>query len=121
MDLTHLFGKDLATTATGDLALSDGPDLGNQLVLRRLLTNPADYWWENNYGAGLRSLIGKAVPTATIQGTIQAQAFLESAVARQPSPSITVTPDPSGTFGVKFRYTNAQSGGPQLLNFDVSP
>ena len=54
-DINHLWGNDLAFSATGDLATADVPTLTQQRVLRRLLTNPGDYIWELDYGAGLAS------------------------------------------------------------------
>ena len=52
-DFDQLWGDDLTLTATGQVALVDGTPKGEQRVLRRLLTNPGDYIWHPEYGAGL--------------------------------------------------------------------
>jgi len=46
VDVQHRWAGDLAVTATGDLAVVTGGPLGTERVLRRLLTNPADYIWQ---------------------------------------------------------------------------
>ena len=59
-DLAHQFGADLVAGATGDLAVVDGPALGRQRVLRRLLTNPGDYIWQRRSPA--QRLVRGGVP-----------------------------------------------------------
>ena len=59
-DATLVWGGDLTINATGDLQLSTGTQLGQQRVLRRLLTNAADYIWQPDYGAGLGQFVGAA-------------------------------------------------------------
>jgi hypothetical protein len=119
-DLSHFYGGDLAVSSAGDVATVSGAALGTQRVLRRLLTNPGDYIFEPDYGAGIARFVGQAVPIATVVATIRAQIFLEAAVARNPDPVITVTPIPDG-LAVNIRYTDATTGAPQLLDFDVTP
>ena len=57
-DIQHTFGNDLTLSATGDIAIVDGTQRGQERVLRRLLTNPGDYIWLLNYGAILRRMVG---------------------------------------------------------------
>jgi hypothetical protein len=45
-DLAHQWGSDLEFGPTGDLAVLGGSALGQQRVLRRLLTSPLDYIWQ---------------------------------------------------------------------------
>ncbi len=52
-DLSHQWGDDLTVGPTGDMALVTGSVFGQQRVLRRLMTNPGDYIWQLDYGAGL--------------------------------------------------------------------
>ncbi len=89
-DLNHTFGGDLAVAADGDLAAISGGALGQQRVLRRLLTNAGDYIWQLAYGAGLPAMIGTPVDAAAITGLVRSQIFLESAVAQNPAPVIDV-------------------------------
>lgn len=120
-DLDQLWGSDLTIAGSGDTQTVDGSKMGTQRVIRRLLSNPGDLLAHPEYGAGLRKLIGQAVPVSTIEGIVRGQIFLEAAVARSPDPVITITPDPSGAFGVRIEYTDASSGAPQLLDFNVTP
>jgi phage baseplate assembly protein W len=120
-DLDQLWGNDLSIAGSGDVATVDGSINGTQRVIRRLLSNPGDLLAHPEYGAGLRKLIGKAVPPSTIEAVIRGQIFLEAAVARTPDPVISISPDMSGAFGVNVKYWDATSGAPQLLDFNVTP
>ena len=70
-DIAHQWGSDLLTSSVGDLASVSGPLLGQQRVLRRLLTNPGDYIWQLDYGAGLARFIEELAEfaIATLQVT----------------------------------------------------
>ncbi len=118
-DLFHSFGSDLVISPTGDLAAASGPILGQQRVLRRLLTNPGDYIWQPDYGAGLASFVGQPAAIDQIKATIRSQIFKEAAVARTPEPTINVTFDQSGTVYVHVRYADATTGQTQLLSFSA--
>ena len=58
-DISHQFSADLSLSPTGDLATITAPQLTQQRVLRRLLTNPGDYIWHPSYGAGLAAFVGQ--------------------------------------------------------------
>ena len=119
-DAWHMFGGDLAVSATGDLAAAEGAALGQQRVLRRLLTSPGDYLWQLDYGAGLGRFVGATVDEARIEAVIRGQMFKEAAVARQPEPVVDVSADALGRVFVQVRYADAASGAPQMLSFSVS-
>ncbi len=122
-DLSHQWGADLSVGPTGDLALASGSLLGQQRVLRRLMTNPGDYIWQPGYGAGLARFIGQPGNASRIQAVIRGQIFKEAAVARTPEPVIAVRFDPAGGTGtvtVQIRYVDAPSGQTQLLSFSVN-
>ena len=121
-DLSHKWGSDLSVGATGDLAVAAGPELGQQRVLRRLLTNPGDYIWQPDYGAGLARFIGQPANPLQIQALVRSQIFKESAVARTPEPVIDISVSPSQDAGfvyVYIRYQDAASGRMQVLSFSV--
>jgi phage baseplate assembly protein W len=118
-DLSHQFGSDLVAAPSGDLAVVSGSLLGQQRVLRRLLTNPGDYIWQLDYGAGLAQFVGQPVDAAQIRGVIRSQIFRETAVARTPEPQIDVAAGQNGTMYVTITYTDAPSGQTQLLSFSV--
>jgi hypothetical protein len=121
-DIDHQWGSDLSFGSTGDIAAVIGSALGQQRVLRRLLTNPLDYIWQITYGAGLAGFIGQPTNTLQIRATIRSQIFKEQAVAQNPEPTISVTVDPGGATGdvyVQVLYVDSQTGQTQVLSFTV--
>jgi phage baseplate assembly protein W len=122
-DIAHQWGSDLGLGPTGDLAVVTGSTLGQQRVLRRLLTNPLDYIWQPTYGAGLAGFIGQPANALQIRATIRSQIFMEAIVAQNPEPTINVTLNPAGAAGdvyVNILYVDAQTGQTQVLTFSVS-
>jgi hypothetical protein len=122
-DLFQVWETDLSTSATGDLAMVSGSALGQQRVLRRLLTNPKDYIWHTDYGAGLAAFVGNPANEMLIAATIRSQIFHEPAVARTPEPIIDIQISPAGALSmlyVDIRYTDSLSGETQILTFSVS-
>lgn len=118
-DLAHGFGTDLAIGPTGDLALSDGVELTRERVLRRLLTNPGDYLWHLDYGAGLGRFVGEPAGAARIQAVVRGQIFREAGVARAPEPVVEAREDHAGGLAVQVRYGDASGGAPRLLAFSI--
>jgi phage baseplate assembly protein W len=122
-DASHQWGSDLVIGSTGDIGMAAAPLLGQQRVLRRLLTNPGDYIWQLDYGAGLARFIGQPINPSQIRAVIRSQIFKEAAVARQPEPLIDVQGAPSGASGtvyVYIRYVDAESSQTQVISFSVS-
>lgn len=105
-DLNHTLGGDLGIASNGDIAIVSGSILGQQRVVRRLLTNAGDYIWQLTYGAGLPAMIGMPVDTATISGIVRSQIFLESAVAQSPAPMIAVEAE-SSIVSLQINYSDA--------------
>ena len=118
-DLFHQYGGDLLLGPSGDLASVDATLLGQQRVLRRLLTNPGDYLWNPAYGAGLGQFVGQPASVARIRSAIRSQIFQESAVARQPEPVIDVRSDGGGIVTVLVSYADSNTGATQVLSFSV--
>jgi hypothetical protein len=118
-DLSHLYGNDLVVAAGGDLATVDTTILGQQRVLRRLLTNPGDYLWNASYGAGLAQFVGSPASSARIRSVIRSQIFQEAAVARTPEPVIDVQASPNGTVTALVSYADSTTGETQVLSFTV--
>lgn len=120
-DLSHQWSSDISVSSTGDLTLVTGSSLGQQRVLRRLMTNPGDYIWQLDYGAGLAQFIGQPGNASQIEAVIRSQIFKEAAVARSPEPTVSVQ-YPSGGTGsvyVQILYVDAMSGQTQVLSFSV--
>ncbi len=121
-DLWHYWGGDLAPGNTGDLLTVTGTERGQQRVLRRLLTNPGEYLWHPEYGAGLPSKIGRPLDKGKLIALIRAHLALESVVAQSPTPQIAVGPlgtDPTG-ITVAINYTDAATKEPTTLSFNLS-
>lgn len=109
-DIFHQFGGDLQISASGDLLLAGGPEVTLQRVLRRLLTNPGDYLWQLEYGAGLRQMVGQNPSLTGIQNIIRSQIFQEETVAPAPEPVITATQDAAGNVTAFIQYMDAVTG-----------
>jgi hypothetical protein len=107
-DIYHYIGGDLSTSPTGDLRPVESTERGKQRVLRRLMTNPGDYIFHPAYGAGNE---WKAL--------ILGQMLLEDAVAQDPTPTVTLTIIEQGV-SVYVSYTDATTGTPATLSFDVT-
>ncbi len=118
-DLSHEFGADLAAGPTGDLALAEGAALGRQRVLRRLLTNPGDYIWQPDYGAGLGRFVGQPAAPERIRAVVRSQIFRERSVARSPEPVVEVQAGDDGRVFVAIRYADADSGETLSISFRV--
>jgi hypothetical protein len=119
-DAALVWGGDLTVGATGDILLADGTQLGQQRVLRRLLTNPKDYIWQPGYGAGLGQFVGQVDAARAVAGVINAQMLLEACVARLPTPNVTADGSLSGNLVVGIQYADAANGQTQTLSFSMS-
>lgn len=121
-DISNDFGDDLLLTDTGDLLLASGSTLGQQRVLRRLLTNPNDYCWHPNYGAGVPATIGLALSPDIydqIKSLILSNLFIESTVAQSPPPEIFLQIIQGGLYS-QINYTDAPTQQPIVITFNTS-
>lgn len=130
-DLSHYWSGDCSAAANGDLLTSSGTERSKQRILRRLLTNPAqkdasgnvvvpgDYIFHPDYGAGLPRLVGSLASPAEIRALIRGQMLTEASVASNPAPDITVTAI-TGGINVQISYTDASTGTPIVLAFNVN-
>lgn len=118
-DLYHFTGGDLDSSSTGDLRTASAGNRTKQRILRRLLTNPGDYLFHPEYGAGLGKKIGEAVISGEWKALISGQMLLEEAVASHPPPVVNLTQIEGGV-SVSIAYSDALTGMPETLNFDVT-
>ena len=119
-DLALVFGNDLTVDATGDISTVDGTEEGVERILRRLLTNQKEYIWNPTYGAGLPLFIGEPVNASRIQAVVRRQMLLESIVARDPPPVITVTAHADNSVFLDIKYVDATSQQPVSVSAQVS-
>jgi hypothetical protein len=122
-DLSHIFGADLRAAPGGDLATASSTERGQQRVLRRLLTNPGDYLFHPDYGAGLPQWVGRTARIPELKALVLGQMLLEPSVSASPPPVIDIAPIPNtagGGFAIAIRYTDAPSGETVTLSFDVT-
>lgn len=121
-DLNHYVGNDLNAGVIGDLATVTGITRSQQRILRRLLTNPGDYIFQPDYGAGLPGKVGQLMDVQKIKALIRSQMLLEESVAPSPAPVITVSQLPTdlNSLSVTIQYTDADTKLPTVLAFTVS-
>lgn len=117
-DIAHLWSDDLRLGPTGDLGRSNGVQRSQERVLRRLMTNPGEYVFHPEYGAGLPRKIGENLDLAKIKALIRGQMLLEASVARAPGPVVEVRAI-SGGVAVRVQYTALPDKQPVSLSFEV--
>ena len=117
-DAQHWFGEDLSVSPTGDIALVDGIDLGNERIVRRLMTNLGAYIWHIDYGASVPKRVGDTLDLTLIESVIRSQIYLEDAVSKDHDIGIKVEPILNGVF-VEIQYVDALSGQQASLQFDA--
>ena len=118
-DLALQFGGDLEISQTGDLAIVESSLLVQQRVMRRLLTNPSQYIWQINYGAGLGQFVGQAGNPNLVSGLIRKQLQLESQVMKEPAPSVTASMTDGNTLTVSIDYVESETNETSQLSFSV--
>lgn len=106
-DLFHIYGTDLSVSATGDILIATGTVAGQQRVIRRLLTNPQDDFFNVTYGAGLGQFIGQPAQEQRITAVTKANMYKESVVQQNPPPAISITDYNNGQFVLGVQYVDA--------------
>lgn len=118
-DLNHWVGGDVAVSATGDLGTVTADQRTQQRIVRRLVTNPGDYIFHPDYGAGLPQKIGQTLDVSALRGLIRTQVLLEAGVAQTPEPQVDVSAIPNGV-SVHILYTSSVTRRPVSLQFNVN-
>jgi hypothetical protein len=117
-DLYQVFGSDLSPSNSGDLLSVNGLEMGKQRVLRRLLTNPGDYIFHPEYGAGLPQYIGAVMDIPKITSVIKGQMKLEACVSQNPPPTINISQITNG-ISVSISYIDSGTQQAVYLDFPV--
>ncbi len=119
----HVWGNDLQITTTGDLQSATEITESDQAVLRRLLTNPGEYIYHPDYGAGLPRYVGEDLSSGRyneLVALVTGQMQLEDTVAQTPPPDVTFQADTAaGILYCTIQYTWAQTGQRRTLSFSV--
>lgn len=110
---------DLTLSSTGDLAMIVDPSLGTERILRRLMTNPGDYLWNPDFGAGLSQYIGRPIDTHEMQALIRVQMRLEAAVSTATEPIISVSSSSGGLF-VQIQYEDSTTAASSVIAANIS-
>ena len=119
LDLWLSWGSDLVVGPTGDLAFTTGSQLGQQRVIRRLLTNEGGYIWQPNYGAGLGSFVGSPINVAHLRAVIRGQIFSEPTVSSTREPIIKINQSNAGngdTVHASIEYSGSTNISSQIVD-----
>ncbi|NHN89190.1 phage tail protein [Acetobacter conturbans] len=108
-DIYHIFGYDLTVSSDGDLDLATGSDIGKQRVTRRLATNPGDYIFSLDYGAGLPARIGNTDTLSDISAVILQQMKLETSISQSPTPVVEMSDLGYGNRKINIKYSDADT------------
>jgi len=112
---------DLSVSSTGDIGAAPVLLEAEQRIIRRLLTNPGDYIWHLDYGAGLGSYVGQLYSPKSIESTILIQMQSEPLVATSPSPTVQVAQAQSGSFSTTSASIQYYVLGTSVLNSVIVP
>jgi phage baseplate assembly protein W len=121
-DLYNDFSNDLLLSSQNDLQTCTGLIRSQQRVLRRLFTNPGDYIWHAEYGAGLPQYIGKPLSVDNfeeIKSRILSNIFLEDSVSKIPEPVIALQTIQGGLF-CQITYTESSTQQSTVLSFNIT-
>ena len=118
-DVNHWVGGDITVSPTGDLGLASADLRTQQRIVRRLVSNPGDYIFHTDYGAGLPQKIGETLDVPALRGLIRAQILQEAGVAQSPEPQVDVAAITGGV-SVRILYSSAITREPVSLQFNVS-
>ena len=119
--VTCRWGADLTVGASGDISVASVQAEVQQRLVRRLLTNPGDYVWHTEYGAGLGSYVGERYSPGFIEGAVLNQLQLEGLVAATPAPLVETSLSPTGplstiSVAVRYRVAGASASDSVILN-----
>ena len=106
-DISHTFGYDLDISDTGDIAIASGSNIGKQRITRRLCTNPGDYIFWADYGAGLPQRIGSTDTLNDITSVILEQMKMEAAISQSPTPSVKMQTLTDNTKKIIIQYSDS--------------
>jgi hypothetical protein len=114
--ITCRWGGDLSVGASGDINVALIQAEIQQRLVRRLLTNPGEYVWHADYGAGLGGYVGETYSPGFIEGAVLNQLQLEALIAGTPAPSVQTSLSVTGPFSTISVAVQYQVVGGSTLN-----
>lgn len=117
--ISHIMGGDLILNGSGGLAIVGPAEQARQSILRRLCTNPGDYLWHLEYGAGLPGKIGQPMNADDILTAVKAQMATEEAVDQTTPPKVALTDMGDGAYLCLIQYVDLQTQTVQSLTFQT--
>lgn len=115
MDLSHTWGRDLATSPYGDLATSTGTQEAIETVTRYLMTSPGDDPFNAEFGFGAGAQIGEVLSATKIKALILAGLRGLDVVAATPSPTVSTHSDGLGSVIATIQFNVAASGATAVI------
>ena len=120
ISITCDWGGDLSAGPGGDINATPVQANIHQRLVRRLLTNPGDYIWHTNYGAGLGAYVGRPTSAGRIKSAILNQIQFEPLVAETPAPAVQFNQSATGTFAtdavtVQYQVAGTSAGNSVVL------
>lgn len=113
--ISHYCGGDLVLDAAGGIATVSGAEETRQAILRRLCTNPGNYIWQPDYGAGLPAKVGSPANSAEIRGLVAEQMAQEAAVDQTQPISVTMDNPSIGVYVCNIQYVDLTTQTVQAL------
>jgi len=110
-EIYHWVGNDLQLSASGGIQETSGVEASRQRIARRLITNPGDYIFHPEYGAGIPAYIGRLASQNEIKAVVLGQVLLESTVSKTTQPIVNVSQIAgTGNVTIDVTYTYAETG-----------
>jgi hypothetical protein len=119
--ITCRWGDDLSVGSSGDINVAPASIEVQQRLIRRLLTNPGDYVWHVEYGAGLGNYVGQQYSPNLIEGAVLNQIQLEPLIAATPAPLVRTELSRTGPFStislsVQYQVSGASAPVTAVVN-----
>lgn len=120
---TVIDGSDVQIAASGDYLTVEGAQKTRQRIMRRLFTNPGDYFWHPEFGAGIPRYVGRQLSNVDInqiKALCVSQILLESTVAKIPAPTVDINQLSLYVISITIGYTDAVTNKSEIITFNVS-
>lgn len=115
-------GSDIKYDVTNSILTVDGTDKTEQRIMRRLMTNPGDYFWHPKFGVGLPARVGTNL-TSPIISAMRADCISQIAqtdgVAAFPAPTVAIQQTGINEITVTIGYTDSTTNESRVISFTI--